>query len=79
MRGVRIEHLSGGGLFDRGEYADASAVVAVVGQRGQVELGVGPVQGTEDVFAGRGQVCTEPGSTSLTHNGNPSGAGSAWM
>lgn len=58
---VGVEYLAVGGLFDRGEHADARAVVAVVGQRGQVQLGVGPVQGTEDVLAGRGQVVYRAG------------------
>lgn len=58
--GVRVEHLAVGGLFDWGEYTDARTVVAVVGQPGQVELGVGPVQGAEDVFAGL------PGSSGTT-------------
>jgi hypothetical protein len=37
-------------------HSDARAVVATVGECWQVELGVGPVQGAEDVVAGHGQV-----------------------
>ena len=53
---VHVEDLVTGGLFDRGVHADACALVAAIGERGQVELGCGPVQGTEDVLAGHGQV-----------------------
>ena len=53
---VHVQHLVAGGLFDRGVHADAGACVAAVGQSGQIELGVGPVQGAENVFSGRGDV-----------------------
>lgn len=43
--GVHVEDLVTCGLFDRGVRANTRALVAAVGQRGQVELGCGPVQG----------------------------------
>src|SRR5437660_12272681 len=53
---VDVEDLVTGGLFDRGVYADPAAVVAAVGEGGQIEVGRGPVQGAEHVFTGHGQV-----------------------
>ena len=53
---VHIQDLVAGGLFDRGVHADPGTGVAAVGQRGQVEMGVGPVQGAEYMLSGRGAV-----------------------
>ena len=54
---VRSEDLAAGGLLDRCLDALACAVVAGVGQCGQVESGGGPVQRADDAgVAGNGQV-----------------------
>ena len=50
--GANIEFPSAGGLLDRDMNADAGAVVAGVGQGGQVSRG-GPVQPGQGVEAGR--------------------------
>lgn len=58
--GVEVEGPTVGGLFDRGENADAGAVVAGVGQGGE-PVGGGLVQRPEDVCAGGCQVVDRPG------------------
>jgi len=54
--GVDVEFGAVGGLLDRGEHADAGAVVSVVGQGGQVELGGCGIEGGQGVSAGAGDV-----------------------
>jgi hypothetical protein len=55
------EHLTACGLLDRGVHADARPVVAAGGQRRQIKVGSGPVQGAEHVFPGAGQVVDRAG------------------
>jgi hypothetical protein len=76
---VSIEHLTACGLLDRGVHAHARPVVAAVGQRRQIKVGSGPVQGAEHVFPGAGQVVDRSGLDIRDHSGKPVGADSAWI
>ena len=58
--------------------ADASALVAGVGQGGQSRCH-GVVERGQGVDAGGMMSCTEPGSASETRSGKLSGAMTAWM
>src|SRR5213078_132907 len=74
--GIDIQFPAAWGLFDRNQDAGARAVISGVGQGGQPSRGSG-IQRREGMGAAV-RSCTEPGSASETHSGNPSGAHTAW-
>ena len=61
VRGIDVEVLPAGGLLDRDVDADARAVVAEVGEGGQVSRDCSPVQGGQGVDAGGGDVVHRAG------------------
>src|SRR4030088_2262507 len=70
---VGIEYLAVGGLADRGEHTDARTAVTTVGSPAAAAAYNAPNTCSRAAV----RSCTDPGSTSDTHSGNPLGADSA--
>ena len=70
---VHGQTCSSQGLFDRGVYADAGALIAGIGQRGEIQLRGGPAQRAERVVASSSQVVCRSWCDLRDPDGQPSG------